>query len=496
MVRSKILESIGTFITVFFLCFWINPIEINIINLIFNKFKDYDTYSLSLVLISDSDIENLEELPISRQTLSRAINNIDAKYFIFDVLFSGEKKDDPLDLFSIENQSGIIMSMVLGSNGYVIYPDPSIPYSAVGFSNISTENPLYRRVFSTISLGGALLTLESISSNNILEEASPYLGAFTDERYKKIILLWPESPSNINTYDLDYLLSGNKIERDTNNKVVIIGYDATGLATHIKNPMILNDSIYPATILHAIEILSRRNNYYLLVGNTSTIVLFSLGTLLIKNIFKYSFLVILLSISITVIISFYFNILLSSTGLILFYIIKRLSDFSFKYIKIKKLYMSDPLTGIMNKRGLELYIKKLSYFSKDIIYYMMLDIDWFKAINDTYGHPRGDEIIIEVAKTLKNTIKKKDAAARVGGEEFCIVINIDPKVKEKDHIKILNSIYERISSKIADKKIVHPTSTISNFITLSAGCSKTIENADKALYISKKRSRNTFTYQD
>lgn len=123
-----------------------------------------------------------------------------------------------------------------------------------------------------------------------------------------------------------------------------------------------------------------------------------------------------------------------------------------KEVKLIKLAKEDMLTKIPNRTA---FSERLSYtinqadrenykFALGII-----DLDKFKPINDTYGHNVGDEVLIEVSKRIKNTIRKSDTVARVGGDEFVIIIS---PLKQKENVeiikeKILNNLCQPFTTK-------------------------------------------------
>ena len=123
---------------------------------------------------------------------------------------------------------------------------------------------------------------------------------------------------------------------------------------------------------------------------------------------------------------------------------------------------------------------------------LMLDIDYFKSINDTYGHDTGDKVIIKVGELLKETIRESDLAIRYGGEEFVLMLyNAD----ENGTQKVAKNIHEQFSQIMFDVghgKSIHKTISIgiANFPndgdTLAGG----IKLADTALYKAKTTGRN------
>ena len=162
---------------------------------------------------------------------------------------------------------------------------------------------------------------------------------------------------------------------------------------------------------------------------------------------------------------------------------------------LMKLSLLDGLTGIHNRRAFDKSIndifleakKKLGTFSV-----MMVDIDFFKSYNDSYGHAEGDEIIKKVANTLKDNIRKDDRVFRYGGEEFVVIFN-------NLEINTAKEVGEGVIKVIQNLNISHEKSTY-RFITISAGITEynntfnspeeIIKAADEKLYMAKEKGRN------
>lgn len=163
----------------------------------------------------------------------------------------------------------------------------------------------------------------------------------------------------------------------------------------------------------------------------------------------------------------------------------------------------DPLTHIYNRRYFAEESGKILAFSKrnDIpLTIIILDIDNFKKINDTYGHFVGDEVIIKVAGSLEKHIRKSDIAARFGGEEFVMLLqNCDLENGKQVAEKTRRDI-EEATITLQNKKVID--------FTISLGVAQydqrqdtnnlelTVARADKALYQSKKNGRNQTTLAD
>lgn len=158
--------------------------------------------------------------------------------------------------------------------------------------------------------------------------------------------------------------------------------------------------------------------------------------------------------------------------------------------KLHEKSLKDPMTGLYNRRFLDNYIETNLTDNSDITV-MMLDIDFFKQVNDTYGHDVGDEVIKTLSEVLRNNIKGSDLAIRYGGEEFLIIafnISMEVALKIAEHIRV------EFSKKVFKSNI----DTFSK--TISIGVSKcelpkstpwrTIKYADVALYYAKEHGRN------
>jgi diguanylate cyclase (GGDEF)-like protein len=153
----------------------------------------------------------------------------------------------------------------------------------------------------------------------------------------------------------------------------------------------------------------------------------------------------------------------------------------------------DPLTNCFNRRALYEYLEgKTTGSLKPNTEYscIMADIDHFKRVNDTHGHGVGDDVIKMMANTIKEVVREKDIVARMGGEEFCIIL---PNTSLEVAHNIAERCRERIWSKITGGVKVTASFGVTS-ITLGAKDSTAIiHQADEALYSSKENGRNRVT---
>ena len=168
---------------------------------------------------------------------------------------------------------------------------------------------------------------------------------------------------------------------------------------------------------------------------------------------------------------------------------KRIMLFS----ELKEKARIDGLTGLYLKRYFlgKLYseIERAKRYNTDF-YLMMLDIDHFKKINDTYGHLIGDEVLRATASTISSSVRRGDIVGRYGGEEFIIIL---PAITQDKALEIAENIRKSL------KNISFTGNNKSFFVTISIGISKydkdtdidtLIGNADDALYKAKKSGRD------
>jgi diguanylate cyclase (GGDEF)-like protein/PAS domain S-box-containing protein len=169
---------------------------------------------------------------------------------------------------------------------------------------------------------------------------------------------------------------------------------------------------------------------------------------------------------------------------------KRLND------ELQILATRDPMTNCLNRRSFfEKYepVFKTAKNSGHHLSCIMADIDLFKSINDTYGHSRGDEVIITVADFLRKSMRSPDTICRYGGEEFCLIL---PDASVEDAMKAAERAREYIEgAEIEDEPGIRVTSSfgVATIKDNAETLSDLIDQADKALYMSKNSGRNRVT---
>lgn len=151
----------------------------------------------------------------------------------------------------------------------------------------------------------------------------------------------------------------------------------------------------------------------------------------------------------------------------------------------------DALTGLLNRRGLELALSRLAAGRSEAgAYVAVCDLDRFKAINDDYGHPAGDAVIRHFAATLSGALNADDICARIGGEEFCVVL-------VGRHLASALEVLDGVRTRFAELSI--PELPQDRHVTASFGVTRlsspaslhqAYEQADVALLSAKRDGRN------
>jgi diguanylate cyclase len=163
---------------------------------------------------------------------------------------------------------------------------------------------------------------------------------------------------------------------------------------------------------------------------------------------------------------------------------------------VQGLALTDPLTGLLNRRGFDQQMQRIGHGSLTGCTLVILDIDHFKAINDAHGHLLGDKVIVAVANVLRGCIGERGPIARIGGEEFAVLLSHTSSAGGVE-------LAERVRAAVENGKIrrADTDESIGN-VTVSLGLATCGDNeqfegmvarADRALYQSKAAGRNRVT---
>jgi diguanylate cyclase (GGDEF)-like protein len=167
--------------------------------------------------------------------------------------------------------------------------------------------------------------------------------------------------------------------------------------------------------------------------------------------------------------------------------------------KLEQLSMSDGLTGIANRRALDIRLKhdiEISTRQKLSVAVLLMDVDCFKQYNDNYGHSAGDQCLKDISKVISDSLyRDSDFVARYGGEEFFCVL---PKTDSEGAQMIATHLLEQFKH----AALPHKYSNVADYVTMSIGIATSqpndlltpeaiIRQADTALYVAKKAGKNS-----
>ena len=163
--------------------------------------------------------------------------------------------------------------------------------------------------------------------------------------------------------------------------------------------------------------------------------------------------------------------------------------------QLQKMALTDPLTSLGNRATFDMSIKQaaaITQRSGKPYSLLLIDLDHFKQVNDSYGHQVGDTILQRVADAIKNSARDSDICCRYGGEEFAVIL---PDTKAKN----AEILAERIHAQVAKVSIQQPSVRQSVTVSIGISCANKrsnvrpetlVEEADQALYLAKEKGRN------
>ena len=170
--------------------------------------------------------------------------------------------------------------------------------------------------------------------------------------------------------------------------------------------------------------------------------------------------------------------------------------------RLEEMAWKDALTGLANRRYFDLALSNLWHLAvreKKMLTVLMIDVDFFKAYNDLYGHQMGDQALRKTGEIIRSILRREtDAVCRYGGEEFTVLLfDIPP---EETRI-----ISENLLEKMRQARIPHESSSVASYLTISIGLSGMVpgfeqdaevlvSTADAALYKAKEKGRNRMEY--
>jgi diguanylate cyclase len=163
---------------------------------------------------------------------------------------------------------------------------------------------------------------------------------------------------------------------------------------------------------------------------------------------------------------------------------------------VQGLALTDPLTGLLNRRGFDHQMHRIGHGSLQGCCLLIADIDHFKAINDAHGHLLGDKVIVAVANVLRGCVGERGPIARIGGEEFAVLLSHTSSAGGVELAERIRAAVEHGKIRRADTDESIGNVTVSLGVATGAAnelFEAVIARADRALYQSKTAGRNRVT---
>jgi len=174
-------------------------------------------------------------------------------------------------------------------------------------------------------------------------------------------------------------------------------------------------------------------------------------------------------------------------------------EFAVIIAALEKQRFEDPLTGLLTRAGAEYQLEYAivdSERSERPLSVLMLDLDGFKQVNDTYGHQAGDEVIQTMAECLKANTRRIDKRCRWGGDEFVVIC---PNTGQKGAVTLGNKLRKALSALTSEGNF--PVTTSVGVTTMEdyknpKGAGQLISEADHAMYVAKQTKNNVAAFED
>ena len=171
------------------------------------------------------------------------------------------------------------------------------------------------------------------------------------------------------------------------------------------------------------------------------------------------------------------------------------TDHKMMEAQLERLARTDMLTALSNRRDFYEQAERAMAYSRRYftpLCLLMLDIDFFKKINDTYGHAGGDDVLRKLSRSLGDALRDTDVPARLGGEEFAVLMPSTPLDQAAGVAERLRATLAQIVVKVAGGQEIRFTVSIgvTAWVPSDAGLDATLHRADEALYRAKHQGRN------
>lgn len=174
-------------------------------------------------------------------------------------------------------------------------------------------------------------------------------------------------------------------------------------------------------------------------------------------------------------------------------VIRNVTNFRLEKLMLKRQAEMDRHIQILNKHA---YIDYVNAASSVQAAFMVIDIDKFKAVNDRYGHPVGDVVILKVVEAIKQCIRKDDLIGRIGGDEFSLTLMDCGKKRTQAIIQHILMMVQKETADILEERVTISIGVVTNQKLPDCSFATLYQKADEALYGAKKAGRNQVVFYD
>lgn len=158
-----------------------------------------------------------------------------------------------------------------------------------------------------------------------------------------------------------------------------------------------------------------------------------------------------------------------------------------EFQKMSDLAYRDPLTGQANRAEFQSELERLlTEEPAEPFALVMVDLDQFKEVNDVYGHPAGDQVLVEFAARLRQSVRDSDIVARLGGDEFAVLLTGAPREIASE---VVSRLIEKLSFSIALGEAIVPVVASVGWAHSDEGAAKIFQSADRRMYRDKRKRK-------